>query len=111
MATDQISQECGRKIMGDNMFGAKEVVLHLGFKPSKNLFESMIPFSKRTLEQVRKTHLLIISERAEWWLICKNQSSSYKYKKRKIQIIILNASYLYFLATGKRLFAMSEKLW
>ena len=29
MATDQISQECGRKIMGDNMFGAKEVVLHL----------------------------------------------------------------------------------
>ena len=67
----------------------------------------MIPFSKRTLEQVRKTHLLIISERAEWWLICKNQSSSYKYKKRKIQIII-NASYLYFLATGKRLFAMSE---
>ena len=37
MATDQISQECGRKIMGDNMFGAKEVVLHLGFKPSKNL--------------------------------------------------------------------------
>lgn len=55
------SQKHAREIMGQNFFGVEEAILHFGVNPTKQQLSvlSEIPFSEATLEQCKKTHVLI----------------------------------------------------
>ena len=55
------SQKGAREIMGANYFGVEEAIKHFGVTPSRQetLALSEIPFTEATLEQCKKTHVLV----------------------------------------------------
>ncbi len=55
------SQKCAREIMGANFFGIEEAIKHFGVNPSHQqlVVLSEIPFTEATLEECKKTHVLI----------------------------------------------------
>jgi hypothetical protein len=55
------SQKRAREIMGRDMFGVEEAIQHFGVNPSKQQIAALseIPFSEATLEQCKKTHVLV----------------------------------------------------
>ncbi|MFA6228178.1 MAG: hypothetical protein WC668_03235 [Patescibacteria group bacterium] len=55
------SQKRAREIMGTNMFGVEEAILHFGVNPSKAQLAALseIPFSEAVLAQCKDTHVLV----------------------------------------------------
>jgi hypothetical protein len=56
-----VSQKLAREIMGNNFFGIEEVIKHFGVNPTKEQIDSLaeIPFSEKTLEECKETHILV----------------------------------------------------